>query len=126
MAKTLARSGKHRMVLMGYFGIALAVVLSGVAEIAPITRAPDRTCCSPASRTCTWGCCLFLLLEACGIHSAFPWNCGANWTFQITEREGRAEWLRAVDRLAVVPAILVIVIAPISDRSQATRVARRR
>ncbi len=109
MLKTLARSGQHRMVLVAYFGVALAVVLSGMAGLSSLTK-PDRLLLSYFAYV-HMGALLFLLL---GLRHSFgiPMELRANWAFQITEREGRREWLRAVDRLALLPAILIVVILP--------------
>lgn len=109
MLKTLARSGRHRMVLMGHFGIALAVLLSGMAGMPALVKREQLLVASFAYAHMTF--LLFLLL---GLRQTFaiPIELSANWIFQLTERQGRPEWLRSVDRLAVFPALLLIVVAP--------------
>ena len=39
-------------------------------------------------------------------------NSSANWAFQITEGEGRREWLRAVDRFVLFWGAAVMLIVP--------------
>lgn len=110
MLKTLARSSQHRIVLMGYFGFSVAVALSGIAGMSALVK-PDRILLSCFAYVHM----VFLLLLLIGLRHVFgiPTELRANWTFQITEREGRGEWLKAVDRLALVPALLMIVLVPI-------------
>jgi hypothetical protein len=43
---------------------------------------------------------------------SIPVELKANWAFQITEREGRREWLCAVDRFVLVPGALAMLILP--------------
>src|ERR1017187_5400880 len=54
---------------------------------------------------------VFLLI---GVRHLFliPVELKANWAFQITEGEGRQEWLRAVDRFVLYPGALAMLILP--------------
>jgi hypothetical protein len=109
MAKTLARSSQHRTVLMGYLGFSLAILLGGIAEVRAAVK-PERVLLASFA----YAHMVLLLFLLAGLRNIFtiPVELRANWTFQITEREGRENWLRAVGRLAVIPPILLVVAAP--------------
>jgi hypothetical protein len=104
MMSTLARSGHHRMVLMGYGGLALAIALSGLAAFGSF---------SGRERDVASGfvflhivAILAILIGARHLFSR-PTELKANWLFQLTARESRGEWLRAVDRVVLSCASLV-------------------
>jgi hypothetical protein len=109
MAKTLARSSQHRIVLMGYFGFSFAIVLTGIAGMPAVTKS-DRVILTSFA----YAHLVLLLFLLAGLRHVFaiPSELRANWTFQVIEREGRGEWLRAVDRIATVPAILLVLAIP--------------
>jgi hypothetical protein len=54
---------------------------------------------------------VFLMIGARHLFS-IPVELKANWAFQITEREGRREWLRAVDRFVLCPGAMAVLILP--------------
>ena len=109
MTKTLARSGQHRIVLIAYFGFAFALVLTGVAGM-PALMKPDRVTVASFA----YAHMVLLLFLAAGLRQVFgiPSELRANWTFQVIEKEGREQWLRAVDSIATLPAILTIIALP--------------
>ena len=109
MGKTLARSSQHRTVLMGYLGFSLAILLGGMAEIRAAVK-PERVLLASFA----YAHMVLLLFLLAGLRNIFsiPVELRANWTFQVTEREGRENWLRAVGRLAVLPPIFAIIIVP--------------
>jgi hypothetical protein len=109
MTKTMARSGQHRIVMVGYFGFAFAVVLTGVAGMVAVTKPNQLVLTSFA-----YAHLVMLLFLIAGLRHVFaiPSELRANWTFQVLERQGRSEWLSAVDGLATVPAILLILVLP--------------
>jgi hypothetical protein len=43
---------------------------------------------------------------------AMPTELGANWTFRITELEGRRQWMRAVDRLVLISGAVAMLAIP--------------
>ena len=106
MLQTLARSSHHRMILMGYGGIAFAAVLSGFLGMENFV-ARDRLAAAG-----------FLYLHVIGLLSlltgtrhlfSLPVELKANWLFQITEAEGRVAWLLAVDRFVFFWAALLFL-----------------
>jgi hypothetical protein len=114
MARTLARSAQHRMVLMGYLGFSLAMVLSGIIGLRETARMPRALEPSQVVMAGFVNAHLVLLIGLLiGFRHLFsiPSELRANWIFRITEREGRTHWLRAIDRFAlfsVAPAILLL------------------
>jgi hypothetical protein len=109
MAKTLGRSSYHRMVLMGYGGIGVAVLLSGIMGV--------RHAVEPAKVTAAsfvYAHVVLLAFLLIGLRHLFsiPTELPANWMFQITEREGRLEWLRAVDRFVLLSGAAAMVVLP--------------
>ena len=98
MLPTLARSSHHRMILMGYGGVAFAAMLSGFLGMGSFV-AHDRRVAGGFLSLHVVGL-LFLLIGARHLFS-LPVELKANWLFQITEAEGRGAWLQAVDRFVV-------------------------
>jgi hypothetical protein len=109
LAKTLAGSGQHRTVLMGYGGFGLAVFLSGTIGMRSVVE-PARV----AAADFVYGHVILLVYLLIGVRHLFsiPVELKANWAFQITEGEGRREWLRAVDRFVLYPGAAVMLILP--------------
>jgi hypothetical protein len=100
MLKTLARSSYHRMILVGYVGLAFALVVTGPRSIATsfvyfhlITL-------------------LFFLVGSRHVFS-IPTELKANWIFQMTEGEGRGMWLRALDRFILFSGTTLIFLMPL-------------
>ena len=96
MTKTLARSSQHRMILMGYGGLGVAILLTGIMGL-------ERGGISVANRTATcfvYAHVILLTFLLIGLRHLFtiPVEWKANWTFQLAERQGRLDWMRAVDR----------------------------
>jgi hypothetical protein len=110
MAKTLARSSQHRTILMGYGGFALAITLSGILGLRGLVEpAKMTTACFIYAHVVF----LIFLLVGCRHLFSIPAELRANWTFQMTEREGRGEWLRAVDRFVLIPGAVVLLVLPL-------------
>jgi hypothetical protein len=109
VSKTMARSSQHRVVLMGYFGFSLALVVTGLAGLHSVVKPNQMALASFA-----YGHMILLFFMLAGLRQAFeiPSELRANWTFQVMEREGRDEWLRAVDSIAIMPVLLTIIILP--------------
>jgi len=109
MMQTLARSSHHQMTLMGYGGLGFAVLLTGLIGIASAFE---------SARVAAAGfvyyhilALLFLLMGARHLFS-LPTELKANWIFQITEGEGRGEWLSAVDRFVLFWGAALMLVAP--------------
>ncbi len=102
MLQTLARSSHHRMVLMGYGGLGLAVLLTAVTGQGSIERF-------------VWFHLIALLvLLICARHLfSLPVEWKANWVFQLTESEGRGAWFRAMDKFVLTWGALVTLVIPL-------------
>ncbi len=109
LAKTLAGSSQHRTILMGYGGFGLAVFLSGTIGMRGVVE-PARV----AAADFVYAHVILLVFLLIGVRHLFsiPVELKANWAFQITEREGRRAWLRAVDRFVLYPGAAVMLILP--------------
>jgi hypothetical protein len=109
MAKTLGRSSYHRMVLMAYGGFGLAVLMSGIMEV---RRAVDPARVTAASFVYAHVVLLAFLLIGLRHLFSIPTELAANWMFRITERDGRIEWLRAVDRFVLLSGAAAMAVLP--------------
>jgi hypothetical protein len=98
MTKTLARSSEHRMILMGYFGAGLAILITGILGMQETVSEPNRT-----AACFVYAHVILLTVMLIGLRHLFtiPVELRANWTFQIAERQGRLDWMRAVDRFTL-------------------------
>jgi len=103
VSKTLAASSRHRMVLMGYAGFGAAIVLTGVLEMKDVAAA------------FVYAHIVVLTFLLIGVRHLFtiPCELRANWTFQISERQGREAWLRAMDRLVLTAGAFAVVLLPL-------------
>jgi hypothetical protein len=116
MAQTLGRSAQHRMVLMGYLGFSLAMVLSGIIGLRATPGVPGIFKPGQVVMAGFVNAHLVLLIGLLiGFRHLFsiPAELRANWIFRITEREGRSHWLRAVDRFALFSVAPVILLLPL-------------
>jgi hypothetical protein len=109
LAKTLAGSSQHRMILMGYGGFGLAIFLSGLIGMRDMVG-PARVVAADFVYAHT----ILLVFLLIGVRHLFsiPVELKANWAFQITEGEGRGQWLRAVDRFVLYSGAAVMLIIP--------------
>ncbi len=112
MARTLARSAQHRMVLMGYLGFSLAMVLSGIIGLR-VTPGVTPSQIVMASFVNAHLVLLIGLLIGFRHLFSIPSELRANWIFRITEREGRTHWLRAIDRFALFSVAPFILLVPL-------------
>ena len=110
MGQTLTRSGLHRVLLMGYLGLAVALTLSGTIGIGSLFKDDLALLAS-----FVYGHLLSLMILLLGIRHMFamPAELRANWVFQVTERAGRREWSRAVDLFVLAPALIAILAIPL-------------
>jgi hypothetical protein len=109
MTKTLIRSSQHRMVLMGYGGLGVAILLSGLIGMRGTVH-PQRM----AAACFVYAHVILMSFLLIGLRHLFsiPSELKANWTFQITEFEGRSEWLRAVDWFVLTLGATVMLAIP--------------
>jgi hypothetical protein len=108
--KTLMRSSQHRMILMGYAGVAVAIIAAGLMGIGAMWNSERAlTACFVWVHGITL---LFLLI---GLRHLFsiPSELRANWMFQITEAEGRDQWLDAVDRFVLWAGAGLVLLLPL-------------
>jgi hypothetical protein len=109
MAKTMVRSRTHRLVLLAYAGSAAAILINSVL----IAQAASHWSASAASTlkfmVYYWPI-LASMIVIPGVRHVFrlPAELSANWLFRITESQGRAQWMSAVERVIVVYVILPI------------------
>jgi hypothetical protein len=109
LAKGFLSNGPHRMILMGYGGFGLAVLLSGMIGMLNLVD-PARLM---AARFVYAHVTLVMFLFA-GLRHLFsvPVELRANWAFRITEGEGRREWLLAVDRFVLFFSAIALLAIP--------------
>jgi hypothetical protein len=110
MSKTLARSSQHRMILMGYGGFGVAILLTGLLGLAEKVYMPDRTlACFVYAHV------ILLTFLLIGLRHLFtiPVEWKANWTFQMAERQGRLDWMRAVDRFILFWGAVLLLALPL-------------
>ena len=96
--KTLSRSRTHRLVLLGYIGIAVACMMKGGAE-----STHGLTSSASIQYLVVLGPLALAIFVTVGLRYLFslPVELRANWIFQTTEREGRDCWMAAVARFVV-------------------------
>ena len=110
MTKTLARSSQHRTLLMGYGGFGVAILVSGILGMQEAVARPHRmAACFVYAHV------ILLTFLLIGLRHLFtiPVEWKANWTFQLTERQGRREWMRAVDRFTLFWGALLMLALPL-------------
>jgi hypothetical protein len=109
LTKTLSGSGQHRMILMGYGGFGLAILLSGMIGMREIVE-PSKV----VAARFVYAHVILLVFLLIGVRHLFsiPVELRANWTFQLTEGEGRRQWLRAVDRFVLFPGAVAMLLVP--------------
>ncbi len=110
MTKTLARSSQHRTLLMGYGGFGVAILISGILGMQEAVARPHRT-----AACFVYAHVILLTFLLIGLRHLFaiPVEWKANWTFQLTERQGRREWMRAVDRFTLCWGALLMLAVPL-------------
>jgi hypothetical protein len=110
MIQTLARSSHHRMILMGYGGLGLAALLTGLIGMIGVVERERLV----AAGFLYFHIVSLLVLLIGGRHLfSLPTELKANWIFQITEGEGRGAWLSAVDRFVLFWGVALMLILPL-------------
>jgi len=111
LSLTIARNRHHRMILMGYSGAALALLVMGAGSMRNVVPPGsvllgDFVYCHMLV--------LLLWLAAARHVFALPAELKANWLFQITEPGAEPEWMSAVDRFAAFGGfVFLLVLGPI-------------
>jgi hypothetical protein len=110
LGKTFARSESHRTILAAYLGFGFAVLLTscmGIGKLFPAERL--NTAYLVYSHV------IFLVFLLLGLRHTFslPAEPGANWTFRIVEKQGRQDWMLALDRLVLFGAAVVLLAVPL-------------
>jgi len=113
LAKTLARSRTHRLMWLVYLGAALAVVLNSSLIDGAVFRRSQGWSKALRFLVLFWPlACSVVILNGFRHVLSIPAELRANWIFQITESQGRAEWMSAVERFvmayAVAPIYLIL------------------
>ena len=110
MLHTLGRSAHHRMILMGYLGLAFAILLSGLAGMSAFVG-PERVTAADFVYFHVVAL-IFVLIGARHLFS-LPTELKANWIFQLTERDARGDWLYAVDRFVFFWSAALLWVVPL-------------
>ena len=117
MAKTLVRSRAHRLLWMVYLGAAAAVLLNSSLIDGAVFVRPAGWDKALEFLVLFWPlACSVVLLNGFRHVLSVPAELNANWIFQITESQGRAEWMSAVERfiLAYAVAPIYLVLFPVA------------
>ncbi len=118
LAKTLMRSRTHRLLWLVYLGATAAVLVnSSLIDGALFTRSGGW------DKTLDFVVLFWPLASSVVMLNGFrhvlsiPAELGANWIFRITESQGRAEWMSAVERFVLAYAIapIYIVLFPVAE-----------
>lgn len=109
LTKTLAGSSQHRLIPMGYGGLGVAIAMSGMLGLKAVVE-PARV----AAANFIYVHVILLVFLLLGLRHLFsmPMELKANWVFQVTEGEGRREWLRAMDRLLLFWGAAAMLVLP--------------
>jgi hypothetical protein len=97
------------MILMGYVGAALAILMSGLLGIRSVVASTKSLAAS-----FIYAHVILIIFFLMGLRHLFsiPIDLRANWIFQLTEREGRQEWLGAIDAWVLCLGATGVLLAP--------------
>lgn len=109
MARTLARSRLHRLVLLAYIGAAAGIMLNSALLAGAATKWATGWRGSLQFVSLFWPLVATVIVLA-GFRHAFsmPAELPANWIFRIAESQGRALWMSAVERFVIAYAVIPI------------------
>lgn len=111
IAKTLARSGQHRLVLSAFAALAIALIFEGFVSLAMTRGWRSLSGSSPAFRQAVISAPLALsLFVLSGFRYLFrlPVELPANWVFRLNEPGNRPAFLEAVERFLIYCAVLPV------------------
>jgi len=117
MAKTLARSRTHRLMWLVYLGAAAAVLLNSSLIDGALFARSQGWSKSLRFLVLYWPLASSVVLLNGFRHIlSIPAEWRANWIFQITESQGRAEWMPAVERFVMAYAVapIYLILFPIA------------
>lgn len=102
IAITLSRSRTHRVVMLAYLGAGAGVMLNSVLLMGALKKGASDWASVMKFVALFWPLGFSMILVA-GLRHAFsiPADLGANWLFQINEKNGRRDWARAVERFMI-------------------------
>jgi hypothetical protein len=115
MDKTLSRSRTHRLVLLGYAGLAFALLINSVLLALAAAHWQIDWDALLRFMTLYWPLTASMILIPGMRHAlSLPAELGANWIFRITESDGRAQWMNAVEAFVLIYAIapIFVLLAP--------------
>lgn len=98
------------MILMAYGGVGLAIFVTGIAGM---SKAFDEARVVAADFVYYHILALLFLLIGARHVFSLPIELKANWIFQITESEGRFQWLRAVDGFVLLWGAAPMLLLPL-------------
>ncbi len=106
MDKTLSRSRTHRLVLLGYGGLAFGLLINSVLLALAAAHWEIDWDTTLRFMTLYWPLTASMILIPGMRHTlSLPADLGSNWIFRITESDGRAQWMKAVETFVVVYTI---------------------
>ena len=117
MAKTLSRSRTHRSMWLVYLGAAVAVVLNSSLIDGAIVMRSGGWAKALRFMVLFWPlACSVVTLSGFRHVLSIPMELRANWIFQITESQGRADWMRAVERFVMAYALapIYLILFPVA------------
>ena len=116
LVKTLVRSHTHRLLWLVYLGAAAAVLLnSSLIDGGIFTRSNSWNKALQFVVHFWPLACSVVVLSGFRHVLSIPAELRANWVFQITESQGRTEWMSAVERFVIAYAVapIYLVLFPI-------------
>ena len=117
MDKTLSRSRTHRLVLLGYAGLAFGLLInSALLALAASRWQPDWDKLL-RFMTLFWPLTAAMVLIPGMRHAlSIPAELPANWIFRMSESEGRTQWMSAIETFIVVYSVapIFVLLAPAS------------
>jgi hypothetical protein len=117
LANTLARSRTHRLVWFVYLGAALAVVLNSSLIDGALFVGSAGWAKALRFLVLFWPlACSVVILSGFRHVLSIPSELSANWIFRITESQGRAEWMAAVERFTMAYAVapIYVILFPVA------------
>ena len=117
MARVLARSRTHRVVLLAYIGVALGLVFNSILLTHSLLYLKRWWYEALQFVVLFWPLMLTAVILPGFRHAAsMPAELSANWMFQSTESLGRMQWMKALERFVIVCLIgpIYLVLTPIS------------
>jgi putative ABC transport system permease protein len=119
MVKTLVRNRTHRLLWFVYLGAAAAVLVNSSLVDGAIFVRSRRISMALQFVVHFWPlACTVVVLNGFRHVLSIPAELRANWIFRITEGQGRAEWMTAVERFVIAFAIapIYLMLFPVAGK----------